>query len=66
MLIGGWDKFDGPSLYWMDYLSAAVKIPFGLQGYGQYFGLSIGDRFYKPGMNEDECLDLLNKIISEV
>ena len=66
MLIGGWDRFEGPSLYFMDYLSALIKVPFGIHGYGQYFGMSICDRFYKKDMNEAEALDLLNKIIAEV
>ena len=67
MLVGGYEKSEGkPALYFMDYLSALVKLPFAIHGYGSYFGLSICDRYYKPDMNEAEALALLNKIIVEV
>jgi 20S proteasome subunit beta 4 len=68
MLIAGFDEGAdaGPALYFMDYLSALVKLPFGIHGYGSYFGLSICDKYYKPDMNETEALALLNKIIAEV
>lgn len=68
MLIGGCDEGanGGPSLYFMDYLSSMVKLPFGMHGYGSYFGLSICDKYYKPDMTEAEALVLLNKIIAEV
>jgi 20S proteasome subunit beta 4 len=65
MLIGGFDE-DGPSLFFMDYLSSCVKLPFAIHGYGSYFGLSICDKYYKKDMNEAEALVLLNKIIAEV
>ena len=67
MLIAGYDDEPaGPSLYFMDYLSALVKVPFAIHGYGSYFGLSICDKYYKKDMNETEALALLNKIIAEV
>ena len=66
LLFAGVDQHDGASLYFMDYLSACIKVPFAIHGYGQYFGLSICDRYYKEDMNEAEAVGLLNKIILEV
>jgi len=66
MLIAGYDKQKGPSLYFMDYLSALVELPFAIHGYGSFFGLSICDKYYKKDMNEVEAMDLLNKIILEI
>ncbi len=66
MLIAGFDDSEGPSLYFMDYLSSLVKLPFAIHGYGSYFGLSICDKYYKPDCSEAEALSLLNKIIAEV
>jgi 20S proteasome subunit beta 4 len=66
MLVAGYDEPEGPSLYFMDYLSSCVKVPFAIHGYGSYFGLSICDKYYKKDMNETEALALLNKIIIEV
>ena len=66
MLVAGYDEGVGPSLYFMDYLSSCVKLPFAIHGYGSFFGLSICDKYYKADMNETEALSLLNKIIAEV
>lgn len=68
MLIGGYDNESegGASLYFMDYLSAMVKVPFAIHGYGSFFGLSICDKYYKTDMNETEALSLLNKIVAEI
>lgn len=66
MLIAGYDDHDGASLYFMDYLSSLVKLPFGIHGYGSFFGLSICDKYYKKDMNETEAVNLLNKIIAEI
>ena len=67
MLFAGYDETEGgPSLYFMDYLSSCVKLPFAIHGYGPYFGLSICDKYYKPDMNEQEAVVLLNKILAEI
>ena len=50
LLLGGFDKDEGPVLYFMDYLSAMVKLPFACHGYSSFFSLSVLDRFYKEGM----------------
>lgn len=68
MLIGGYDcePESGANLYFMDYLSSMVKVPFAIHGYGSYFGLSICDKYYKTDMNETEAMSLLNKIVAEI
>lgn len=35
LLIAGWDKKDGPSLYWMDYLATMHHMNVGGTGYGE-------------------------------
>lgn len=47
--MGGYDKENGPELYFMDYLASSVKVPFACHGYGGYLSLSIMDRYYKEG-----------------
>ena len=61
-MIAGYDQTEGPLLYFIDYLSSSIKTPFAMHGYGQYFGLSICDRYYKENMNEDEAIHLLRLI----
>lgn len=37
LLLGGVDAISGePSLYWIDYLAACVKLPYAAHGYAQY------------------------------
>ncbi|EDV23365.1 Proteasome subunit beta type-2 [Trichoplax sp. H2] len=66
MLIGGYDEYDGPSLYYLDYLASLQKLPFGAHGYGSYFTFSILDRYYKKGMSKAEALKVLSLCLDEV
>ncbi len=67
MLIAGFDKkSDEPSLYFLDYLASSIKVPFAIHGYSQYFGISICYKYYKENMTQNEAIDVLQKIISEV
>ncbi|XP_065062363.1 proteasome subunit beta type-2-like [Rhopilema esculentum] len=66
LLLAGYDDQDGPSLYHMDYLGALAKAPFAAHGYGSFFSMSTMDRYYKTGLNKDEALVLLQKVVDEV
>ena len=50
LLLAGYDKVEGPSLYFMDYLASVNKVPFGAHGYGSFFTVSILDRHYREGL----------------
>ena len=50
LLLAGYDKTEGPSLYFMDYLASSNKVPFGAHGYGSFFTVSILDRNYREGL----------------
>ena len=65
-LIGGYDEVDGASLYFMDYLAAMAKVPFGAHGYGAYFTYGLMDRMWRPNMSEDEILAILDACIAEL
>lgn len=47
--MAGYDKENGPELYFMDYLASSVKVPFAAHGFGGYLSLSVLDRYYKRG-----------------
>lgn len=66
MLMAGYDQEEGPELYFMDYLSALVKLPFAAHGYGSFFSLSVMDRYYKEDMTQEEAVELLQRCIDEV
>ncbi|KAF1744011.1 hypothetical protein MXB_1822 [Myxobolus squamalis] len=66
MLLAGWDKKEGSSLYYLDYLGALIKVPFGCHGYGSVFALSILDRFYRSDMPINDAVELLTLIMKEL
>ncbi|XP_022112377.1 proteasome subunit beta type-2 [Pieris rapae] len=66
VLMGGYDKENGPELYFMDYLASSVKVPFAAHGFGGFLSLSIMDRQYKKDLNEEEAYDILKLCVQEV
>lgn len=66
ILLAGYDKNIGPSLYYIDYIATLHKVDKGAFGYGSYFTLSMMDRHYKSGMSLEEAIDLVDKCIIEI
>lgn len=69
VLLGGVDpKTKESSLYFLDYLAALQKVPYGCQGYASNFCLSIFDREYisKEDTDEAKALDMIQKCIKEM
>uniref|UniRef100_A0A0B7AVR7 Proteasome subunit beta n=1 Tax=Arion vulgaris TaxID=1028688 RepID=A0A0B7AVR7_9EUPU len=66
LLIAGYDKEDGPSLYFLDYLASLNKLPFAIHGYGSLFALSIMDKYYEKDLDYNGTKDLLVKCLNEI
>jgi 20S proteasome subunit beta 4 len=66
MLLAGYEKDAGPSLYYIDYLASMQKVPFGAHGYGAYFSYTIMDKYAKPDMTLEEGIDVMKRCIAEV
>jgi 20S proteasome subunit beta 4 len=66
ILLAGYDKDVGPSMYYIDYIATLHKIEKGAFGYGSYFCLSMMDRLYHPDMSTEEAIDLIDKCIIEI
>ncbi|XP_042518680.1 proteasome subunit beta type-2-A-like [Macadamia integrifolia] len=66
ILLAGYDKETGPSLYYIDYIATFHKIEKGAFGYGSYFSLSMMDRHYHSGMSLEEAISLVDKCILEI
>jgi len=66
MLFGGFDKQQGPSLYWIDYLASLQKVEFGCHGYAGHFLLGIFDKQYKTGMTLEEGFNLAETCITQL
>ncbi|KAJ3705651.1 hypothetical protein LUZ61_009356 [Rhynchospora tenuis] len=66
LLLAGYDKGVGPSMYYIDYIATMHKIEKGAFGYGSYFCLSMMDRLYHPDMTIEEAIELIDKCIVEI
>ncbi|KAL4236778.1 Proteasome subunit beta type-2 [Mactra antiquata] len=66
LLMAGYDKDEGPSLYFMDYLASLNKLPFAAHGYGSFFTMSIMDRHYHEDITLDQARELLTKCVNEI
>jgi len=65
-LLGGWDKIDGASLYFLDYMAALHKLDFACQGYANYFLLGLLDKHWRRGLNLEEAVQLMDMCINEL
>lgn len=66
ILLAGYDKETGPSLYYIDYIATLHKVDKASFGYGSYFSLSMMDRHFHSGMSVEEAVDLVDKCILEI
>jgi len=67
ILLGGYDLAERePRLYWMDYLGTQCNVPFAAHGYGQYFALSLLDKYHNPEASLEDGLQTLRRCIDEV
>ncbi|KAG5890476.1 hypothetical protein JTB14_013418 [Gonioctena quinquepunctata] len=66
LLMAGYDKKEGPQLYYMDYLASIASVDYAAHGYGGFFSLSIMDRNYLKTMTKEQGYELLKKCVQEV
>ena len=66
IILAGYDKDVGPSLYFIDYIASLHKVDKAAFGYGSYFALSMMDRHYRRDMTVEEAIKLVDNIISEI
>lgn len=66
ILIGGYDKNIGPSLYWLDHLATLHKTSFSGNGYGSFFVYSYFDKVWRDDLSEEEALEMMEMGVAEV
>lgn len=66
IILAGYDKETGPSLYYIDYIASLHKVDKAAFGYGSYFSLAMMDRHYRKDMTVEEAVDLADKCIMEI
>ncbi|EAX98646.1 Family T1, proteasome beta subunit, threonine peptidase [Trichomonas vaginalis G3] len=64
MLLSGYDG--KPHLYFMDYLGTLQSIPYGAQGYCQYFVMSVFDKHYKEGLTLEDGKELMKLALNQI
>jgi 20S proteasome subunit beta 4 len=67
LIIAGFDKeTEKCELYYMDYLAAMVRVPYGAHGYGGFFTTAIMDAHYRPDMTREEAYELMRACVAEI
>nr|VDC70864.1 unnamed protein product [Brassica rapa] len=66
ILMAGYDKEAGASLYYIDYIATLHKVDKGAFGYGSYFSLSTMDRHFRSDLSVEEAIELVDKCITEI
>ncbi|ORX74260.1 proteasome beta 2 subunit [Linderina pennispora] len=67
LLVAGYDKEKKEAaLYWIDYLAAMAKVPYGAHGYCSYFLYSVMDREYTEDITLEQALDIVKKCIAVI
>jgi len=66
ILIGGYDKDQGESLYFLDYLASLHKMDFACQGFASHFLLSLFDKNYRKGMSLEEGIQLVHMCVQQM
>ena len=57
IIVAGWDKYDGPSVYSIPLGGSLHKQPFAIGGSGSTFIYGYCDAHYKDGMTREEAID---------
>jgi 20S proteasome subunit beta 1 len=64
IIVGGWDKFNGGSVYCIPLGGAMVKQNFSIGGSGSTYIYGYCDANYKEGMTRDECHEFVRNALS--
>lgn len=64
IIVAGWDKYDGPSVYSIPLGGSLHKQPFAIGGSGSTFIYGYCDAAYKEGMTKDEALEFAKNAVS--
>ncbi|KND03126.1 proteasome core particle subunit beta 1 [Spizellomyces punctatus DAOM BR117] len=64
IIVAGWDKYDGPSVYAIPLGGSIHKQPFSIGGSGSTYIYGYCDAAYREGMDRDEAIDFTKKAIA--
>eukprot|EP00245_Coleochaete_scutata_P015978 TRINITY_DN7297_c0_g1_i1.p1 TRINITY_DN7297_c0_g1~~TRINITY_DN7297_c0_g1_i1.p1 ORF type:complete len:264 (-),score=39.60 TRINITY_DN7297_c0_g1_i1:580-1308(-) len=64
LIIGGWDKRDGASVYAIPIGGTMLKVPFTIGGSGSSYIYGYCDQAYKDGMTKEEAMEFVVKAVT--
>eukprot|EP00298_Acanthocystis_sp_HF-20_P029164 c8045_g1_i1.p1 GENE.c8045_g1_i1~~c8045_g1_i1.p1 ORF type:complete len:242 (-),score=107.71 c8045_g1_i1:5-703(-) len=64
IIVGGWDKKNGGSVYCVPLGGALVEENFAIGGSGSSYIYGFCDSQYRPNMTKEECVDFVGKALS--
>eukprot|EP00249_Psilotum_nudum_P005230 c18683_g1_i1 orf=277-978(+) len=64
LIVGGWDKYDGGSIYAIPLGGTILQLPFAIGGSGSTYVYGFLDQAWRDGMNKEEAEDLAVKAVS--
>lgn len=64
LIVAGWDKEEGGSVYAVPLGGTLVKCPFAIGGSGSAYIYGLCDRHWRAGMSEEECKTFVKQAVS--
>ncbi|GAB4823990.1 hypothetical protein N2152v2_011036 [Parachlorella kessleri] len=64
LIVAGWDKREGGSVYGIPLGGTLVKSPFTIGGSGSAYITGLCDKLWKPNMTREECVAFVVKSVS--
>jgi 20S proteasome subunit beta 1 len=64
MIVAGWDKYDGGSVYGIPLGGTLLRLPFSSGGSGSSYLYGFLDQAWRPNMNKDEAERFVVKSIA--
>ncbi|PSC73786.1 Proteasome subunit beta type-6 [Micractinium conductrix] len=63
LIVAGWDKQEGGSVYAIPLGATLVKVPFTIGGSGSAYIYGLCDKLWRPNMSEEECRAFVIKAV---
>ncbi|RKO89156.1 nucleophile aminohydrolase, partial [Blyttiomyces helicus] len=64
IIVAGWDKHDGPSVYCVTLAGSVHRQPFSIGGSGSTYIYGYCDATYKEGMSKEEAIEFTRNSIA--
>jgi 20S proteasome subunit beta 1 len=63
LIVAGWDKYNGGSVYAIPLGGTLVKVPFAIGGSGSAYITGLTDKMWKNDMDEEQCKSFVQKSV---